>query len=198
MSGLGRRATKLVGLREPGVGEDLDSDLVVAGIPRLKLGTLVVGPLEPFRDLLAEQVELTLVRCEAVGIGAEHDTTHPVGGEEAVLDALGERVLEDRITEVVVAVDGLVALGRGGHTELRGGAEVVENRAPRRFGAGAPAMALVDDDQVEEVWLELPEDAVGVVPAVGERLVKREVDLAAGLRLTPQLPDRPLSERLAV
>lgn len=45
MSGLGRRATKLVGLREPGVGEDLDSDLVVAGIPRLKLGTLVVGPL---------------------------------------------------------------------------------------------------------------------------------------------------------
>ena len=63
----------------------------------------------------------------AVRVGAQDDPAHPVGREEAVLDALCERVLEERVAEVVVAVDGLVALRGRGHAELRRRREVLED-----------------------------------------------------------------------
>jgi hypothetical protein len=56
-------------------------------------------------------------------------------------------------------------------------------------------MALVDDDEVEEVRRELAEHPVRVLTAVGDGLIQREVDLAARLRLALQLPDRPFTER---
>jgi hypothetical protein len=51
-------------------------------------------------------------------------------------------------------------------------------------------MALVDDDEIEEVRGELTEDPVRIVPTVSERLVQREVDLTPCLRFALQLPDR--------
>lgn len=52
-------------------------------------------------------------------------------------------------------------------------------------------MALVDDDQVEEVRSELSEHAAGVFADVGQLLVESEVDLAPCLGLASlELPDR--------
>ena len=56
-------------------------------------------------------------------------------------------------------------------------------------------MALVDDDQVEVVGRVVAEDAEAVA-GVGERLVEREVDLAPGLDVALDLPDRVAEDRL--
>ena len=74
-----------------------------------------------------------------------------VGGEEAVLDALPQAVGVDRVAEVGVGVHVIVALGRGGHPKLKGGLEVLQDLPPTAFVPGTPPMALVNDDQVEEV-----------------------------------------------
>ena len=74
-----------------------------------------------------------------------------VRGEEAVLDSLLERVGVDGRAEVLDVRDVLRLLRRGGQADLRGGREVLEDLAPRGVVVSAPAVALVDDDQVEEV-----------------------------------------------
>jgi len=55
-------------------------------------------------------------------------------------------------------------------------------------------VALVHDDQVEEVRGEVAVETVRV-SSVSQRLVKPEVDLASGLRLALELPDRAFTER---
>ena len=79
------------------------------------------------------------------------DLLHLERREEAVVDAVLERVDVDRLAEVGVGVHVVLALGRGGEAELHGGREVVEDAAPVAFVVRAAAMALVDDDEVEEV-----------------------------------------------
>ncbi len=151
----------------------------------------IIRRVQAVGDLLAEEVELPLIRRPTVSVRAQHDAADTVRGEEAVVDALSERVLEQRAAaEVVVGVGGLVALRRRGHAELRRRREVVEDRAPRRLGSGASPVALVDDDEVEEVRGELPKHAVEVRTAVRELLVEAEVDLPASLGFAVKLPDR--------
>jgi hypothetical protein len=76
---------------------------------------------------------------------------HSEGREEAVVDAFLERVDKHRLAEVGVGVHVVPALGRGGEAELHGGREVFEDAAPVALVVRAAAMALVDDDEVEEV-----------------------------------------------
>jgi hypothetical protein len=114
-----------------------------------------------------------------VGVSAEDDAAHSIRREKSVLDALSERVLEQRVAEVRIRVRGLVALRRSGHAKLRRGREVLEDPPPRGRDAGAAAVALVDDHEVEEVRRVVAEDAVVLIAAVGDRLVEGEVDLAA-------------------
>ena len=101
-----------------------------------------------------------------------------VGGQEAVLDALAQAVGVDRVAEVAVGVAIIVAQRRRGHAELIGRLEVFEDLAPVALVAGAAAVALVHDDQVEEVGRVL---AVETRPALvlGDGLVDREIHLAA-------------------
>jgi hypothetical protein len=56
-----------------------------------------------------------------------------------------------RLAEVGVGVHVVLALGRGGQAQLHGRREVVEDAAPVALVVGAAAVALVDDDEVEEV-----------------------------------------------
>ena len=91
----------------------------------------------------------------AVEVLVEVDADDLVGGEEAVLDALLERVGVDGLAEVVDVGDVLGLLRRGGQADLGGGGEVLEDLPPGRVLGGAAAVALVDDDQVEEVRREL-------------------------------------------
>ena len=71
--------------------------------------------------------------------------------EEAVVDAFLERVDIDRLAEVGVGVHVVFALGRGGEAELHGRREVIEDVAPVAFVIRAAAMALINDDEIEEV-----------------------------------------------
>jgi hypothetical protein len=79
------------------------------------------------------------------------DLLHLERRQEAVVDAVLERVDVDRLAEVGVGVHVVLALGRGGQAELHGGREVVQDAAPVALVVRAAAMALVDDDEVEEV-----------------------------------------------
>lgn len=146
-------------------------------------------------DLLAEEVELPLLRAEPIGIRAEDDAAHPIGSEEAVLDALSQRVREERVAEVGVSVHVVVALWGRGHAELGRRGEVVEYRPPTRAVLGAATVAFVNHDQVEVVRRVLSEDPK-VVAGVGQRLVQGEVDLATRLRLALDLVDGVAEGRL--
>ncbi len=122
-------------------------------------------------DHLAVLVGLALLGPPAVEVLVEADAHDFVGGEEAVLDALLERVGVDRVAEVVDVGDVLGLLGRGGEADLRGGGEVVEDLAPGGVVGGAAAVAFVDDDQVEEVGRELLVDVLLFLGA-GDGLVE--------------------------
>jgi hypothetical protein len=71
---------------------------------------------------------------------------------------------------------------------------VLEDRVPVGLVAGAAAVALVNDDQVEVVGRVVAEDPERLA-AVGQRLVERKVDLPPGLRLAADLPDRIAEHR---
>ena len=119
------------------------------------------------------------------------DLLHLERRQEAVVDAVLERVDVDRLAEVGVGVDVVLALGRGGQAELHGGREVVEDAAPVAFVVRAAAMALVDDDEVEEVRRILAEVGRGLAVlrrAAHEGLEDRE-EQAAVLRHLALLAD---------
>ncbi len=87
-----------------------------------------------------------------------------------------QRVGVDRIAEVLDVGNVLGFLRRGGQADLRGGGEVLQHLAPGGVVGGAAAMALVHDDQVEEVRRELLVDVLLFLGA-GDGLVERKVDL---------------------
>jgi hypothetical protein len=89
-----------------------------------------------------------------------------------------EAVGVDRVAEVEVGVAVFVAQRRGGHAELVGGLEVFEDFAPVGFFLRAAAMALVHDDQVEEVAGEFLVEA-GAALVAGDGLIGGEVEFAA-------------------
>ena len=148
-------------------------------------------------DLLAVLVRLALLRPPAVEVLVDADAHDLVGREEAVRDALPERVGVDRLAEVVDVGNVLRFLRRRGHADLGGGREVFEDLAPGGVLGGAAAMALVDDDEVEEVRRELLVDVLLFLGA-GDRLVEAEVDLEGLVdRAVGDLRHR-LTERLEV
>ncbi len=85
------------------------------------------------------------------------DLPHLEGREEAIVDALPQRVLVHRLAEIGVGVGVHGALGRSRQAQLNRRAEVVEDRAPAAFVVGPAAVALVGDDEVEEVRRVLSE-----------------------------------------
>ena len=94
-----------------------------------------------------------------------------IRSKEPVLNALAERVRVNRLAEVgdVRSVGGF--LGRRRHADLGGIGKVVENLAPRRILGGAAAMALVDDDEVEEPRRKLAVEFLALLRA-GDGLVE--------------------------
>ena len=118
-------------------------------------------------DELAVLVLETLWRSPAFGVNVERDLDDFVGREETVVDALLERVGVERVAEIFGAGNFLGFLWRGGEADVGGAFKVFENLAPLAVFAGAAAMALVHDDEIEEVGAEL---LVGVgVVSLSER-----------------------------
>ena len=82
-----------------GAGPQGDDALEVLGL------VFLVG------DVAAVAVQLVLARPPAGGVPLGDDPVHAVGGEEAVLDALAQAVLVDRVAEVEVGVAVVFAQG---------------------------------------------------------------------------------------
>ena len=116
-------------------------------------------------DLLALAIDLARLRPVALDVAVDVDLDDLVRREEAVVDALLQRVGVDRLAEVVDVRDVLRLLRRRRHADLRGGREVLEDLAPGGILGRAAAVALVDDDQVEEVRRELPEELLAILRA---------------------------------
>ena len=127
-------------------------------------------------DLVAVAVESALLRPVAFDVEVDMDLDDLVRREEAVLDALLERVGVNRLAEVVDVGDVLGFLRRGGQADLRGAGEVFEDLAPGRILGRAAAMALVDHDQVEEAGRELAEELLPLLRP-GDGLIEAEIDL---------------------
>ena len=85
-----------------------------------------------------------------------------------------------RLAEVGVGVHVVRALGRGGEAQLHGRGEVFEDAPPGALVVGPAAVALVDDDEVEEVRRVLAEIGAAAVPRVAahEGLEDGEEDAA--------------------
>ena len=79
------------------------------------------------------------------------DLLDPEGCQIAVIDAVLERVDIHRLAEVLVGVDVVLALGRGGQAKLHRRGEIRQDVAPGALVVGPAAVALVDDDEVEEI-----------------------------------------------
>ena len=76
---------------------------------------------------------------------------HPERREIPVVDPFLQRVDIDRIAEIGVGVRVVLTLGGGGQAELHGRGEIFHDAAPVAFVIGAAPVALVNDDEVEEV-----------------------------------------------
>ena len=91
----------------PGPRPDRDQTLEVRGV--------VLG----VRDRSSVPVDLALARAPSGGIVVGDDTMHAEGGEKPVLDALGKAVFIDRIAEIRVGIDVVLAARRSCRPGLR-------------------------------------------------------------------------------
>ena len=132
-------------------------------------------------DHLAVLVGLADLGPPAVEVLVDADADDLVGGEEAVGNALAQRIGVNRLAEVVDVGDLAGLLGGGGEADLGGGVEIFEDLAPGGVNRGAAPVALVDHDQIEELGRELFVDVLFLLGAA-DRLVEGEVDLEGLVR----------------
>jgi len=111
----------------------------------------VFGAVFPVGNVALELVLLPPVGSPPGGVEGSEDAVDAVGGQEAVFDALLQRVGVKRFAEVGVGVPVVLSKRRCGHAQLEGGFEVFEDVPPVRFVTRAPPVALVDDDEIKEV-----------------------------------------------
>ncbi len=120
-------------------------------LPLLDLDDLVEVGLRiapPGLDLPLDQLVVGRVDIVVQGGG---DLLDPEGGQEAVVDAVLEGIDKHRLAEIGVGVHVVLALGRSGEAKLHRRGEVLQDAAPVALIVRPAAMALVDDDEVEEV-----------------------------------------------
>ncbi len=129
-------------------------------------------------DGAAIAVEVILARPPAGRVPLGDDAMDAVRREEAVVNALAQAVGINRVAEVEVGIAVLIAQGSGGHAQLIGRLEIFEDFAPVRVFLGAAAMALVHDNEIEEIRREFFVQA-GAVGIFGDGLVSGEIEFAA-------------------
>src|SRR5216683_959793 len=104
-----------------------------------------------------------IVRRVNIFIKGGGNLLHLKGREEAVVDAIFERVDVNGVAKVGVGVHVVFALGRGSESELHSGCEIFQDAAPIALVVGTAAMAFVNDDEIEEVRRVLAEIGRGLV-----------------------------------
>src|ERR1017187_2413553 len=141
---------------------------------------VVFGVVKAVFDLVALAVGFALLGAVAFHVHVNVDLDHLVGRQESVANTLLERVGVYRFAEVVDVRNVFGFLGRGGEADLGGGGEVFEDFVPGRIGVGAAAVALVDNDKVEETRGELAKEFLAVLGA-RDGLIEAEVNLVGGI-----------------
>ena len=128
-------------------------------------------------DFVPELVELALEGTPAVrDVGLDVD--HLERRQETVVDSLAQAVGVDRLAEVVDVGDVFGLLRRRGHADLRGRREIVEDSAPVAVLLRGSPVALVNDDEIEEIpaeELREPCDRFLAVPLILGILVARKL-----------------------
>src|SRR5206468_9228293 len=105
----------------------------------------LVGDLPPI------PIHLAFGRPPAGGIDRRDDPMNPIGREEPILYASAQAVGVQGIAEVLVGIAVVLAQRRRRRPQLACRLKLLENLPPVALIAGAPAMTLVDDDEVEKV-----------------------------------------------
>ena len=139
--------------------------------------------VETVFDQIAKLVNLAGHRAVAFDVNVEMYLDDFVGREKAVANALLEAVGVDRRAEVVAVRNVFGFLGRCGHADLGGCAEVREDFAPRGIVRCAAAMTLINDDQIKESRAEFFEQFLSLFRA-GDGLIKPEINLVSGVDAT--------------
>jgi len=101
-------------------------------------------------DFVTVLVGFTFLRTVAFDIHIQMHLDDLVGREEAITDALLERVGVNRFAEVMDIGHILGFFGRGGEADLRGIEKVFEDFPPSRIFGGAAPVTLVNDDEVKD------------------------------------------------
>ena len=152
---------------------------VVLALPDLDDAVeVVLGVAPALFDLALD--DLVIRRVDVV-IQGRGDLADLEGRQVAVVDAFLQGVDVDRLAEVGVGVGIVGAPGCGGQAQLHGGLEVLHDAAPVALVIGATPVALIDDDEIEEIRRIVPEVgrrvALGVTPG-HEGLEDGEEDVA--------------------
>lgn len=129
-------------------------------------------------DLAAIAIHLALARSPAGRIDICYNAMHTIRSEEAVFNSLLETVGVDRVAEVAVGITVVFAQRCGGHAELVRRFEVLEDLTPVALVTRASAVALINDDEVEEVGRKAFVQAWSAF-VFCDRLVDCEVHLSA-------------------
>ena len=106
--------------------------------------------VEAILNLHAAIIHVTRLRAIAFHVHIEMHTDHFVGRQEAIADALLERIGVEGLTEVLDVRHIFGFLRCGGEADLGGIAEIGEDLAPGRILRRAAAMAFIHHDQIEE------------------------------------------------
>ena len=100
--------------------------------------------------------------------------------EKAIIDALFEGLLIDRISEILVSVTIDITLGCRGEAQLYCRREMIHDVSPRALIICSSTMALVNDDEIEKVFWVFSKIRRCIWPA-HERLEDGEEDAAVFL-----------------
>ena len=109
--------------------------------------------IDPVRNLLTVIIQLSLDRAPAI-TDIHTRLNDPEGSQEAIIDALIEAVGVDRIPKVIGAGYILCLLRRSGHAYLGSCLEVFQHPAPLALFFSRSTVALIYDDEVEELRLK--------------------------------------------
>src|ERR1700733_1896631 len=117
----------------------------------VEVGFLIEFPALNFalHDLVIRRIDVLVERGG--------DLLYAERRQEAIVDALLERIDIQRIAEVSVGVRILLSLWRRSQAELNRGSKVFQDSAPVALVIGPAAVALVDNDEVEEIRRIVPE-----------------------------------------
>jgi hypothetical protein len=109
---------------------------------------IVLGVTPAFLDLALDQ--LVIGGVDAM-IERGGDLLDLKGSQIAVIDPFLEGIDVNRLSEIGVGINIAPPFGRRGQLELHGGREILQNATPVAFVVRAAPVALVDDDEIEEV-----------------------------------------------